>query len=92
MKHIINQFGKYNGANPFFKKVQHYSGCRACDLVQGTMGVGVLPDEKGRCENQHTLDGLLPSLELTSKDRLNLRSVDFHVPSKVIIINSDLST
>lgn len=45
-----------------------------------------------RILHQHALDDLPPSLELTSKERLNLRSVDFHVPSKVVIINRDLST
>lgn len=45
-----------------------------------------------RIPHQHALDDLLPSLELASKDRLNLRSVNFNVLSKVIIINNDLST
>lgn len=45
-----------------------------------------------RILHQQALDDLPPSLELASKDRLNLRSVNFHVPSKIIIINSDLST
>lgn len=45
-----------------------------------------------RALHQHALDDLPPSLELACKARLNLRSVNFHVPSKIIIINSDLST
>lgn len=45
-----------------------------------------------RILHQQALDDFSPSLELASKARLNLRSVNFHVPSKIIIINSDLST
>lgn len=57
------------------------------------MPVSCLMRREGvRILHQQALDDLPPSLELASKGRFNLRSVNFNVPSKAIIINDDLST
>lgn len=57
------------------------------------MPVSCLMRREGvRILHQQALDDLPPSLELASKGRFNLRSVNFNVPSKAIIITDDLST
>lgn len=82
--------------NPFFKK--SYNFVPIVELVIWSKELWVFVSCLMRREGvrilrqQQALDDLLTSLELTSKDRLNLRSVNLHVPSKVIIINSDLFT